>query len=100
METEITIGGGSYETTINDIKIGVKPLSLKIGEDVMISVIHNEDKNVSITLSSESLDFEEVIETPKNLMKKILIEGTHDLIFTYKSGGISSLVSTSINVFK
>lgn len=99
-EASVTIGGESYQTTLNDVTIVVQPRTLKVFEDVTISATHSKGNSVSLTLSSVSLGFDETIKTPAIITKQITTEGIHDLTFTYKSGDNIASVSTVITAVK
>lgn len=99
-ETSVTIGGESYQTTLNDVTIVVKPRTLKVHEEVTISATHSKGKSVSLTLSSASLGLDETITTPVIITKQITAVGIHDLTFTYKSGDNTASVSTVITAVK
>ena len=99
-EASVTIGGDSYQTTLNDVTIVVKPQTLKVYEDVTISATHSKGSRVSLTLSSASLGFDQTITTPAIITKQITTEGIHDLAFTYKSRDNTVSVSTTITAVK
>lgn len=95
---DLTIGGESYQATLQDVTVVVKPRKMKVGEELTISVTHNEGKDESLTLSSESLGITETLTTPTIWKKQMVQAGVHDLLFKYDKDGNSSSVSTVITV--
>lgn len=80
LDMGLTIGG-LYETTVNDIEYTVSPVRLNVGGEVEISIVHKEGKAVPCVVYSKSLGFEEHIQTPDTLKKRIVKSGEHDLGF-------------------
>lgn len=97
---ELVVSSGSNEEiTVNDVKIKVYPTYLKCGDEIIIDVEHLKDQVIPVVLSSKSLGVEDSLKTPFTVKKKILVKGTHDLLFECTTDSIKVVTSVTIKAY-
>lgn len=83
----------------NEITAHIVPTTLQVGEELSITVTHNEEKSISVKIFSESLGLQTVITTPGKFTQNIDIAGLHDLAIEYKpSSSVTRSIKTDIEV--
>ncbi len=98
-QTNLDINGVTvHQTIMEDVTIRVSPSKIKCGEEFAIERTHHNNENVTLIISSKSLDFKEQVVTPFTIKKKVEAEGDYDLEFTYTKDNRNISASTKVYV--
>ena len=72
-----------YKAELNGVVINMSPISVSVGEEVVIELSHKKNKKEKIEIESSSLSYKETFKTPSSVNIKVETEGVHDISFTH-----------------
>ena len=72
-----------YKAELNGVVINMSPISVSVGEEVVIELSHKKNKKEKIEIESSSLSYKETFKTPSSVSIKVETEGIHDISFTH-----------------
>lgn len=76
-----------YKAELNGVVINISPISVSVGEEVVIELSHKKNKKEKIEIESSSLSYKETFKTPSSVSIKVETEGIHDISFTHTKLG-------------
>ena len=76
-----------YKAELNGVVINMSPISVSVGEEVVIELSHKKNKKEKIEIESSSLSYKETFKTPSSVSIKVETEGIHDISFTHTKLG-------------
>ena len=76
-----------YKAELNGVVINISPISVSVGEEVVIQLSHKKNKKEKIEIESSSLSYKETFKTPSSVSIKVETEGIHDISFTHTKLG-------------
>lgn len=76
-----------YKAELNGVVINMSPISVSVGEEVVIELSHKKNKKEKIEIESSSLSYKETFKTPSSVSIKVETEGVHDISFTHTKLG-------------
>lgn len=76
-----------YKAELNGVVINMSPISVSVGEEVVIELSHKKNKKEKIEIESSSLSYKEIFKTPSSVSIKVETEGVHDISFTHTKLG-------------
>ena len=76
-----------YKAELNGVVINMSPISVSVGEEVVIELSHKKNKKEKIEIESSSLSYKETFKTPSSVSIKVEAEGVHDISFTHTKLG-------------
>lgn len=77
----------AYKAELNGVVINMSPISVSVGEEVVIELLHKNNKKEKIEIESSSLSYKETFKTPSSVSIKVEAEGVHDISFTHTKLG-------------
>ena len=87
LEQYVEYGENSYKAELNGVVINMSPMRVSVGEEVVIDLSHEKNKNEKIEIESSSLSYKETFKTPSSVSIKVETEGIHDISFTHTKVG-------------
>ena len=87
LEQYVEYGENSYKAELNGVVINMSPISVSVGEEVVIELSHKKNKKEKIEIESSSLSYKETFKTPSSVSIKVETEGVHDISFTHTKLG-------------
>lgn len=87
LEQYVEYGENSYKAELNGVVINMSPISVSVGEEVVIELSHKKNKKEKIEIESSSLSYKETFKTPSSVSIKVEAEGVHDISFTHTKLG-------------
>ena len=87
LEQYVEYGENSYKAELNGVVINISPISVSVGEEVVIELSHKKNKKEKIEIESSSLSYKETFKTPSSVSIKVETEGVHDISFTHTKLG-------------
>ena len=87
LEQYVEYGENSYKAELNGVVINISPISVSVGEEVVIELSHKKNKKEKIEIESSSLSYKETFKTPSSVSIKVETEGIHDISFTHTKLG-------------
>ena len=76
-----------YKAELNGVVINMSPISVSVGEEVVIELLHKNNKKEKVEIESSSLSYKETFKTPSSVSIKVEAEGVHDISFTHTKLG-------------
>jgi hypothetical protein len=89
--------GGSLTQVVDSCKIYIEPTTLKVNDNIAVTINHLENKHIPVIFSSKSLNFCDTVVTPISLTKQASIVGSHDLNFTIYHVNNSTVDAETLN---
>lgn len=96
LEQYVEYGENSYKAELNGVVINMSPISVSVGEEVVIELSHKKNKKEKIEIESSSLSYKETFKTPSSVSIKVGKEGVHDISFTHTKLGTTMSCETII----
>lgn len=87
LEQYVEYGEDGYKAELNGVVINMSPISVSVGEEVVIELSHKKNKKEKIEIESSSLSYKETFKTPSSVSIKVETEGVHDISFTHTKLG-------------